>query len=139
MEKKGYGKMLAGVGIGIGLGLLFAPRKGVETRKILKDKFDYLVEKVKNIDIEEVKEDFTKKIEELKLEIASLDKEKVLEVAKEKSDMIKKKVDELAHLAKKKATPVVEKAVDEVRVSLIHVTKDVLKKLETSKSNENQD
>ena len=27
MNKKGYGKMLAGVGIGLGLGLLFAPEK----------------------------------------------------------------------------------------------------------------
>lgn len=58
MNKKGYGKMLAGVGIGLGLGLLFAPRKGSETRKMLKDKMEELVNKVKDIDVAEVKEDF---------------------------------------------------------------------------------
>lgn len=131
--KKGYGKLVAGIGVGVGLGMLFAPQKGSETRKMLKEKIDELVDKVKNIDVKEVKDDFEKKINELKKEIAELDKEKVLEIAKEKSEKIKKKVEDLAKLAKKKATPVVEKAIDEVRESLIHVTKDVLKKLEASK------
>ncbi len=133
MNKKGYGKMLAGVGIGLGLGLLFAPRKGSETRKMLKDKMEELVNKVKDIDVAEVKEDFERRINELKKEITELDKEKILEIAKEKSEQIKKKVEELAKLAKKKASPVVEKAVNDLRESLIAVTKDVLKKLENSK------
>ena len=133
MNKKGYGKMLAGVGSGLGLGLLFAPRKGSETRKMLKDKMEELVNKVKDIDVAEVKEDFERRINELKKEITELDKEKVLEIAKEKSEQIKKKVEELAKLAKKKASPVVEKAVNDLRESLIAVTKDVLKKLENSK------
>ena len=90
MNKKGYGKMLAGVGIGLGLGLLFAPRKGSETRKMLKDKMEELVNKVKDIDVAEVKEDFERRINELKKEITELDKEKVLEIAKEKSEQNQK-------------------------------------------------
>ena len=80
MSKKGngFGKFLAGAAIGVGLGVLFAPKAGVETRKELKEKMDELVKKVKELDVEEVKENFLKKIEELKEELADLDKEKVI-------------------------------------------------------------
>ena len=71
-EKKssGLGKFLAGAAIGVGLGVLFAPKAGSETRKELKEKFDELVKKVKELDVQEVKESFLKKIEELNAELA---------------------------------------------------------------------
>ena len=34
-KKSGFGKFLAGAAIGVGLGLLFAPKKGEDTRKDL--------------------------------------------------------------------------------------------------------
>ena len=34
MSKKGFGKFLAGASLGAGLALLFAPKKGSETRQI---------------------------------------------------------------------------------------------------------
>ena len=37
-KKNGLGKFLAGAAIGAGLGLLFAPKKGSELRKDLKNK-----------------------------------------------------------------------------------------------------
>ena len=52
-KKKGFGKFLAGVGIGAGLGILFAPKKGSETRRELKQKLNEMLEKAKNVDIEE--------------------------------------------------------------------------------------
>ena len=55
MSKKGLGKFVLGAAIGAGIGLLFAPRSGKETRKILKDKMDDLVKKAKELDKEEVK------------------------------------------------------------------------------------
>ena len=55
-KKKGLGKFLLGAGIGAGLGILFAPKKGSETRRDLKKKMDELIEKAKGIDIEEVRE-----------------------------------------------------------------------------------
>ena len=133
MSKKGYGKFVAGAAIGAALGILFAPKKGSETRRELGDKIKELYDKAKEIDVEEVKVNFSLKIEELKHELKELDKEKVAKIAKEKGKEISKKADELVKLAKEKGTPVVQKAADEVRDKAIVVVKEVLDKLEDSK------
>lgn len=130
MKKNNLGTLLAGAAIGAGLGLIFAPKKGSETRKILGQKIDELYKKVKEIDYEDVRIQIEDKITEIKEEIADLDKEKVLEIAKTKSENIKKKIDELAKLAKAKATPVVEQAVEDLRKTAIKATKEITKKLE---------
>ena len=41
-KKKGFGKFLAGLAVGAGLGVLFAPKKGSETRAELKAKIEEL-------------------------------------------------------------------------------------------------
>lgn len=129
-QKSGLGKFLAGAAIGAGLGILFAPRKGSETRAALKAKINDLVAQIKNIDMEEVKEEFSRKVEEIKDGLADLDKEKVLEIAKEKATQLKEKAQELVDLAIDKGTPMLRDAAEEVRLKAIDVTKDVLKKLE---------
>lgn len=133
-NKNGLLKFAAGLGLGVGLGMLFAPKKGEELRKDLKIKFDELVNKVKEIDVKEVSEDFMKRVNDLKKELEDLDKEKVLELAKKKGEELKVKATELVELAKEKGTPVLEKAADDVRQRAILVTKDVLRKLEASES-----
>ena len=135
-KKSGLGKFVAGAAIGAALGILFAPKKGSETRKELGDKMKDLLDKAKEVDMEEVKVNISLKIEELKHEIKELDKEKVAKIAKEKGKEVKKKADELVKLAKEKGTPVLEKAADEVREKAIVVVKDVLDKLENSKKKE---
>ena len=51
-KKSGIGKFIAGAAVGAGLGILFAPKKGSETRKDLKNKLDELIGKAKEIDVE---------------------------------------------------------------------------------------
>lgn len=135
MSKKGsFGKFLLGLGLGVGAGMLLAPKKGEELRKDLKNKLNELLNKAKEIDLNEVREDFMNRVNELKDEIEDLDKEKVLELAKEKGELLKKKASELLTLAKEKGTPVLEKAAKEVNDRAILVTKDVLKRLEQNNS-----
>lgn len=128
----GIGKFIAGAAIGAGLALLFAPQDGKTTRKQLKEKFAELAEKVKNIDPEDVKDKIQNKIEEIKNDLADLDGEKVLAIAKDKATKIAKKCDELYTLAKKKATPVIQKAVEDVRISTIKVLNSTVAKLEAA-------
>ena len=129
-KKSGLGKFLAGAAIGAGLGVLFAPKKGSETRRELKQKFDELVAKAKEIDIDEVKENIENKVEEIKAELEDLDKEKVLKIAKKKAKEIETKANELLNYAIEKGTPVLEKTASTVKEKTIEVTKQILAKLE---------
>lgn len=133
MSKKGYGKLLFGLGVGAGLGLLFAPKTGAEIRKDLKKKLDELYAKAKDIDKEEVKKTIVKKIDDIKKELSDLDKEKVTQIAKKQAKNIQNKAEDLYKYAKEKGTPVLENAVDEVRNQAIKLTKQITKKLEASK------
>lgn len=130
MGKRGLGKFILGAGIGTGLGLLFAPKKGSETRKDLKNKVDELMDKAKDIEFDEVKDKFEEKVDELKKELKNLDKEKVLKYAKEQGEKIKDKASELVDLAKEKGTPVLQDAAKEVKNKAINVLEETLANLE---------
>lgn len=129
-KKNGIGKFVAGALAGIGIGILFAPKKGSDTRAELKQKIDELLSKLKDIDMDEVKESIEEKIEKIKSELQDLDKEKVLALAKKKARQIQEKAEDLVDYAIEKGTPVLEKAASAVREKAIVVTRDVLRKLE---------
>ena len=69
---KGLGKFIAGAAIGAGLGILFAPDTGNNTRKVLKKKLDELMFKVREVDLDEVKDEMLFKIEKLQSELTEL-------------------------------------------------------------------
>ncbi len=129
-KKRKMGSLLAGMALGAGLGVLFAPKKGNETRKELKQKLDEMIERIKNMDKKEVKETIENKINEIKKELDDLDKEKVLKIAKEKAKAIQKKAEELVDYAIEKGTPILENTANAIREKAIVVTKEVLNKLE---------
>ena len=48
MSKKGLGKFVAGAAVGAGLGIMFAPKKGSDTRKDIMKALNKVTDKVKN-------------------------------------------------------------------------------------------
>lgn len=136
-KKKGLGKLLTGVALGAGIGVLFAPKKGSETRAELKAKLNEMISKLKDVDAEDVKDAIETKIYEIKEGLADLDKETVLEIAKKKAKKIQNMAEELVDYAIDKGTPVLEKTANAIREKAIDVTKEVLDKLE-SKEKDNK-
>ncbi len=129
MAKKKIGSFITGALVGVGLGVLFAPKKGSETRKELKVKFDELLAKANEIDVEEVKFKIEAMIEDIKIELEDLDKEKVLKIANKKAKQIQKMATELVEYAVEKGTPVLEETAANVKLKAIEVTEEVLTKL----------
>jgi gas vesicle protein len=128
-NKSGFGKFLLGAGIGVGLGILFAPKSGKETRRDLKEKMDDLVEKAKNIQVEDVKATIEAKVQEIKEDLKNLDKETVVSAIKSGAAKIKRKADELVEYAIEKGTPVIEAAAREVKASTVKTLESITAKL----------
>lgn len=129
-KNNGLGKFILGALVGAGLGILFAPKAGSETRRELKEKMNELLNKAKEIDMDDIKNTISTKVDEIKNELEDLDGEKVLKIAKKKGNDIKKKCEELVELAKEKGTPILENAANEVREKTIEAVKEILEKLE---------
>ena len=121
-KKSGFGKFVLGALVGAGIGVLFAPKKGSETRAELKVKLNELAEKAKNLKANDVKIYIEDKIDEIKVALDELDKEK--------ANQINKKTDELVKYVVEKGTPVMEKTATAIKEKASLVIKDVLKRLE---------
>ena len=112
--------------------------KGKNTRKVLKKKVDELLDKLREVDLDEVKDELLFKAETLQAELAALDKEKAKDLALEQAQKIKEKAEELYKYAIEKSTPVVEKAADEVRKQALKVVKEIQEKLEEDGKQKNK-
>lgn len=115
MSKSKLGTLLAGIGIGIGIGYLTSPNTGEENRRILKEKTDNTVEKIKNINLEEVKDKLVDDYNKLCLELKDMDREKAKEIASREGKKLLNKAERLITAAKEKSAPVIEKTARDVK------------------------
>lgn len=129
---------VAGVLVGTAIGILYAPKKGSETREDLKNAFDNLVQKVKNLDAQDVKDAVSNKIADIKKSLSELDKEKVAEFAKAKAALIKEKCEDLVTYCKDKGIPAVEKAAVDLKDKTVTTTKKIVKKIEDKKNSKKE-
>ena len=130
MSKKGIGKFVLGASLGAGLALLFAPKKGSDLRRDIKRKLDDFMKDVDKLTVEDIKKEFTVRVDNITKELEDLDKEKVEKIAKKKAKELQKKADELIDLAKEKGTPVLEGIADDLKNKVISVCTEVINKLE---------
>jgi len=125
--RKRRGGLIAGLLIGAGLGVLFAPKKGSETRAELKEKCNELYEKLKEVEFSDIKVNIENKLSDLQQELKNLDGEKIGAVCRSQARKIKAKAEELYELAVQKSSPVLQKAADDVRqkaAELLHNAAD---------------
>lgn len=134
-KKGGLGKFALGAGIGAALGMLFAPKKGEEMRKELKIRLDDLVEKVRSMDMDDVRDYVEQRIDELKDDLENLNKEQVLEEAQKKAEQLRVKAEELVEYAIENGTPVIEKSANAVKEKIIETSECVIKKLKNNNNN----
>lgn len=133
MSKKGMGKFVLGATVGAALGLLFAPKKGEDTRTDVKKALDDMLAKVKNTSADDIKETVEIKINEIKEGIANLDKETVLSEAKKQAKKLQQAASELVDFAIEKGTPVIESSATAIKKKVTEITAETTKKLEKEK------
>ena len=130
MAKGGLKDVLLGGGVGVCIGALLTPRTGEENRKLLKEKAQGAIKKVKSIDYEALKEKLYDDFYNLKDEIANMDRDKAIALAKEKGAEIEAKADKIIASAIENGKPKVEKALVELKKKVAVVLKDLSEKLD---------
>ena len=86
---------LLGSLIGAGAALIFAPKSGKELQKDLKEKATDVQTKIKELDVEEVKESFLIRLDEVKALVSEFDWEGPKSELEKRANDIKEKLDTL--------------------------------------------
>lgn len=129
MKKSKIGALIAGIGIGAAAGMLLAPKSGEETRKDIKDKAKKATKKVKDIDLNQLKDDLVKEFDKFKNEIKDMDKEKAMKLAKDKGTKLLNSCENLINEAKEKSSPMIEKTAKDIKKKLSEILADASEKL----------
>ena len=129
MKQSKLGALVAGIGIGAAAGLLLAPKSGEETRKDIQKKAKQIGKKVKDIDLNQVKEDLVKEFDKFKNEMKDMDKEKAMKFAKEQGTKLLDKCEDLITMAKEKSAPMIEKTGKDIKKKLSEMLADASEKL----------
>ena len=129
MKKSKLGALVAGIGIGAAAGLLLAPKSGEETRKDIQKKAKQIGKKVKDIDLNQVKEDLVKEFDKFKNEMKDMEKDKAMKIDKEQGTKLLAKCEDLITMAKEKSAPMIEKTGKDIKKKLSEMLADASEKL----------
>ena len=114
-------RFLTGLIVGGAAGVLFAPKKGAETRaelaKNIKVLLDSLKEEMTKIDdFDEIDFNLEDKIIEIKNDLTELDKIKIKRIAVKQAEKIKEKSESIYQTVRTKGTPIMEKIANNIRL-----------------------
>ena len=124
MKKKTgiIGALVGGTIIGATAGVLLAPKSGKETRKDIVKKAKKITNKVKTLEIEDIKTYITEKVAEIEKYLKNLEKEKD---AKRKITKIQKEVKKLGDNIKDNAEETYQNMVNGLKEKVDEVSKKI--------------
>ena len=132
--KKETGKIVAGAVAGavIGgtLGVLFAPRKGSDTRAKIKETFNNLKDKVANLSSEDIQKYINKKINEIDKEISLLEITNNYKEAKRRGKKLIKKINKLINYCAKKGKDEFEELIEDLKERVEEISEEILTNLD---------
>ena len=122
--------MVCGALVGGAAGILFAPKKGSETREDIKKTINNLLEKTEVIDKDSVKKYIENQLEALDLEIVKLDELDSYKKAKRQAKKIIRKINKLIKYVKNKGIEDFEDLVEELKEKAEEISEEILTNLE---------
>ncbi len=117
----GLGTLIGGT-----LGILFAPRKGSETRELIKDSISGMKNKLANISKKDVKRYVERKLDEIEIELAKLDAENEFKKAKRQAKKVSKKITKLMNYTKKKGLNEFENLTKDLKEKANTISEEIL-------------
>lgn len=122
--------LTSGVIIGGTLGILFAPRKGSETREKIKESFTNIKDKVLNINEDDVRHYIEKKLNEIDEDIEILDNTFEYKKAKKRAKKVIKKINKLISYTTKKGYDEFESLISDLKENADELSEEILSNIE---------
>ena len=122
--------LTGGIVLGGTLGVLFAPRKGSETREKIKLTFVNLKNKVSKIEEEDIKYYIEKKLNEIDDDIEVLEGTLKFKKAKKQAKKVIKKINKLIDYTTKKGYDEFEDLITELKEKASEISEEILTNLE---------
>ena len=122
--------LTGGIVLGGTLGVLFAPRKGSETREKIKLTFVNLKNKVSKIEEEDIKYYIEKKLNEIDDDIEVLEGTLEFKKAKKQAKKVIKKINKLIEYTTKKGYDEFEDLITELKEKASEISEEILTNLE---------